>query len=124
MGLIHIVVLFIRAMLRKQAELATENLALRQQLAALQHGYKRPRLRKRDRIFWAILSRAWANWRSALLIVQPDTVVRWHRNGFRILWRWKSRTGKVGRRSQQSPNADNILAHPSNSAVGSCAANS
>ena len=50
---------------RDRAELAAENLALRQQLAALQHKSKRPRLRKRDRIFWAILSRTWPNWRSA-----------------------------------------------------------
>jgi transposase InsO family protein len=54
-------------------------------------------LRKRDRIFWALLSRVWPNWRSALLIVQPDTVIRWHRRGFKLFWRWKSRTGKVGR---------------------------
>ncbi len=66
-------------------------------VAALQHKSKRPRLRKRDRIFWAILSRIWSNWRSALLIVQPDTVVRWHRQGFKLFWRWKSRTGEVGR---------------------------
>ena len=47
--------------------------------------------------FWAILSGIWKIWRSALLIVQPDTVIRWHRTGFRLFWRWKSRSGKVGR---------------------------
>ena len=78
MGPFYVVLLFVRAIFRDQAELAAENLALRQQLAALQHRSKRPRLKKRDRIFWAILSRIWRNWRSALLIVQPDTVVRWH----------------------------------------------
>ena len=81
MDWIHILLLFIRGILRDRTELAAENLALRQQLAALQHRSKRPRLRKRDRIFWAILSRIWRNWRSALLFVQPDTVVRWHRQG-------------------------------------------
>ncbi len=80
-----------------RTELALENLALRQQLAALHLKSKRPRLRKRDRIFWAVLSRIWENWRSALLIVQPDTVIRWHRQGFKLFWRWKSRTGTVGR---------------------------
>jgi transposase InsO family protein len=53
-------------------------------------------LRKRDRIFWALVSRIWADWRSALLIVQPDTVVGWHRRGFKLFWRWKSRA-KRGR---------------------------
>ena len=91
MGVIRILVLFLRGVLRDRSELATENLALRQQLAILQQKSRTPRLRKRDRIFWALLSRIWANWRSALLIVQPDTVVRWHREGFKLFWRWNSR---------------------------------
>ena len=90
-------VVFLRSLMRTRTELAIENLALRQQLAALHHTSKRPRLRKRDRIFWAILSRIWPNWRTALLIVQPETVVRWHRAGFKLFWRWKSRTTGVGR---------------------------
>ena len=94
---IRILVLLIRGVLRDRTELAVENLALRQQVAALQLRSKRPRLRTRDRIFWALLSRFWANWRSALLIVQPDTVVRWHQQGFKLFWHCKSRRGKVGR---------------------------
>ena len=97
MGGIRILLLLVRGLLCDRGELAAENLALRQQLAALQRQSKRPRLRTRDRIFWALLSRIWTHWRSALLIVQPDTVVRWHREGFKLFWRWKSRTGKVGR---------------------------
>lgn len=97
MGLIRILVVFIRGILRNRAELAAENLALRQQLAVLEQCSKRPRFRKRDRIFWTILSRIWPNWRSTLLIVQPATVVRWHQQGFRLFWRWKSRGRKVGR---------------------------
>ena len=97
MGLIRILVLFVRGVLRDRTELAAENLAIRQQLAILQQKSKTPRLRHRDRIFWALLSRVWANWRSALLIVQPDTVVGWHRQGFKLYWRWKSRTANVGR---------------------------
>ncbi len=81
MGLIRTVLLFVRGILRNRLELAAENLALRQQLAVLREKVKRPCLRRRDRIFWAILSRVWSNWRSALLIVQPDTVIRWHRQG-------------------------------------------
>ncbi len=97
MGWIRILLLFIRGILRNRTELATENLALRQQLVILQQKSNRPRLRDRDRILWAILSGIWRNWRSAILIVQPDTVVRWHRQGFKLYWRWKSRAGKAGR---------------------------
>ena len=94
---IRVLLLLIRGVLHNRTELAVENLALRQQLATLQLKSKRPRLRTRDRIFWALLSRIWANWRSALLIVQPDTVVRWHQQGFKLFWHWKSRREKVGR---------------------------
>ena len=96
MGSIRILMLCIRGILSNRTELAAENLALRQQLAILQPKAKRPRLRNRDRIFWVWLSRLWAGWRSVLVIVQPDTVVRWHRQGFRLYWRFKSR-GKPGR---------------------------
>ena len=78
MSVLHVLFVLIRNIVADRAELAAENLALRQQLAALQHKSKRPRLRKRDRIFWVLLSRVWPNWRSVLVIVQPETVVRWH----------------------------------------------
>ena len=50
-----------------------------------------------DRIFWVWLSRIWPDWRSCLVIVRPDTVIKWHRQGFKLYWRWKSRTPKPGR---------------------------
>ncbi len=96
MGIFRIVMIVIYAFVRDRSELAAENLALRQQLAILEHKSKRPRLRKRDRIFWVCLSRIWTRWHSVLLIVQPNTVVRWHRRGFKLFWRWKSRS-KSGR---------------------------
>jgi putative transposase len=96
MGLIRTVFLFVRGILHNRMELAAENLALRQQLAVLRENVNRPCLRRRDRILWVVLSRVWSNWRSALLIAQPDTVVRWHRQGFKLFWRWKSRA-KRGR---------------------------
>jgi transposase InsO family protein len=77
--------------------LAAENFTLRQQLAVIEQGSKRPRLRNRDRVFWAWLSWPWPNWRSVLVIVQPATVIRWHKEGFRLYWRWKSRSRKSGR---------------------------
>jgi len=57
----------------------------------LKHCHPRPRLTDADRVFWVVLSRAWVGWRNSLHIVQPETVVRWHRQGFRYYWRWKSR---------------------------------
>jgi transposase InsO family protein len=97
MGVLKVTFLFLRAMLVPKVHLAYENLAFRQQLAVLKQTSKRPKLRPRDRVFWAWLSRLWTDWRSVLVIVQPDTVVGWHRQGFRLYWRWKSRTRKPGR---------------------------
>ena len=74
-----------------------EILALRQQLAILNRTAKRPSLRFQDRLFWIVLARFWKSWRSALLIVKPETVIKWHRQGFRLYWRWKSKAGRPGR---------------------------
>jgi putative transposase len=62
-----------------------------QQLAVWKVRKPRPQLRATDRIFWVVLSRLWTNWRSSLQLVRPETVVRWHRVGFRRYWAWKSR---------------------------------
>ena len=85
--------------LPSRRSLVLENLALRQQLAVYKRSIKRPRLRQTDRVFWVWLSQYWADWRSVVDIVQPKTVVAWHRQGFRRYWRWKSRQGgrKPGR---------------------------
>ncbi len=96
MGWMQMIFILLRSLLRSQAELAAENLVLRHQLAVLEQRSKRPRLRNRDRIFWTWIARLWSNWRSVLVIVQPDTVLGWHRQGFRLYWRWKSR-GRSGR---------------------------
>jgi len=88
---------FLRALLFGSTAIALENVALRHQLAVLQRSVRRPRLTRWDRIFWVWLSRCWAGWRSSLLIVQPATVLAWHRRGFQLYWRWKSRTSPVGR---------------------------
>jgi len=91
MGALQVVTILLRLLLQSRAALVAENLALRQQVAVLQRSVKRARLRRRDRIFWVWLSRLWRGWRSSLLVVQPETVLRWHRRGFRLYWRWKSR---------------------------------
>jgi transposase InsO family protein len=77
--------------LQSQRALAMENLALRHQLSVLQRTAKQPRLRGQDRLLWVLLSRVWTGWRETLTIVQPEMVIRWHREGFRLYWRWKSR---------------------------------
>jgi len=88
----------LRSLVRTRRELALENLALRQQLAILRRASpKRLQLKSADKIFWAWLSSVWAHWADVLVIVRPDTVVRWHRSGFRLLWRWKSRRQGPGR---------------------------
>ena len=78
-------------------EVALENLALRHQLIALKRTNKRPHLRRRDRIFWIVLVKAWRDWRTALVMVKPDTVVRWHRQWLRHAWAQLSRQPHLGR---------------------------
>src|SRR6185436_814662 len=85
--------------LQGQAALQAENIALRHQLIVLQRTRKptRPVLKPGDRCLWVWLSRLWSEWRSALIIVMPETVIGWHRQGFRWYWTWKVRHGKTGR---------------------------
>lgn len=97
MSVLEALTVFLRAWFVTRTQLAVENLALRQQLAVLKQSNKRPKLRLRHRVFWTWLMRLWPEWQSALIIVKPDTVVRWHRRGFRLYWWWKSRQRKPGR---------------------------
>ena len=84
--------------LRSRAALGLENLALRHQIGVLQRSTrKRPKLTLMDRLLWAWLSQVWRDWRSALAIVQPKTVIAWHRRGFGLFWAWKIRRGQPGR---------------------------
>jgi len=82
---------------RSRRDLLLENLALRQQLATLVPR-RRPLIRPADRAFWVALRRMWSGWADALVIVKPETVIRWHRAGFRLYWRWLSRRDKRGGR--------------------------
>jgi len=94
-AIIEAVVGALFAALRPRAILFAENLVLRQQLAILRRATPRPRLRPIDRAFWVIVSRMWSRWAECLAIVQPATVIGWHRRGFARWWAWKSR--RVGR---------------------------
>jgi hypothetical protein len=83
---------------RSRSALQLENLALRHQIGVLQRAArKRPKLTPGDRLLWVWLSRIWSGWRSALAIVKPETVMAWHRVGFRLFWTWKVRRGRPGR---------------------------
>ena len=84
--------LTIRSSIRSRADLQLELLALRHQLQVLERACpRRVRLTRSDRLLWVWLSRMWQGWRSAVVIVKPETVLTWHRRGFRLLWTWKSR---------------------------------
>ncbi|HEY6268078.1 MAG TPA: integrase core domain-containing protein [Candidatus Acidoferrum sp.] len=86
------------SLFRSRAAIELENLALRHQIGVLQRSAaKRPRLTSGDRLLWIWLSRFWRDWRSALAIVKPETVIAWHRAGFRRFWTWKVRHGQPGR---------------------------
>jgi putative transposase len=88
----------VRSIFQSRAALDLENLALRHQIAVLQRSAaKRLKLTSADRLLWICLSRLWHDWRSALAIVTPETVLAWHRAGFRLLWTWKVRRGQPGR---------------------------
>jgi putative transposase len=84
--------LTVRSSVRSRAALQMEVLALRHQLHVLARSrpHRLP-LTRADRLLWVWLSRAWTEWRAALVIVKPDTVIAWHRQGFRLFWTWKSR---------------------------------
>ena len=87
----------VRDCLCTRAALQIEVLALRHQLSVLQRSVKRPKLTAGDRYLWARLSQFWTGWRSALITVKPETVIAWHRKGFRLYWTWKVRRGQPGR---------------------------
>jgi hypothetical protein len=85
---------FLRLSLRSPAALAAENLFLRKQLALYQERHVKPR-RATDTVRLALVWLArWFDWREALAVVQPNTFLRWHRQGFRLFWRWKSTSGR------------------------------
>src|SRR5262250_3771542 len=95
---------------RSHHSLLLENLALRQQLVVLNRRHPRPRLDLFDRLFWMLVRRCWSEWKQSLLVVTPETVVRWHRAGFRWYWRMISKIRKpIGRRSTSKEVRDLIF---------------
>jgi putative transposase len=98
-GLLRLWVGVLVRLFRSHRSLLIENLALRQQLAVFKRQNSRPGLTVADKLFWLLLRCFWCSWKKTLIVVSPDTVVRWHRAGFRLYWRLISRVRKpVGRR--------------------------
>ena len=88
----------LRAALSSRQHLVLENLALRQQLAVLSRQSRRPGLAPSDRLFWSLLSQLWSRWQSAVVFVQPETIIRWQRTAWRRYWAWKrKRSASPGR---------------------------
>jgi transposase InsO family protein len=94
---------------RSREDLMLENLALRQQLLALHAKRPRPRLSSLDKLFWITLRRAWSGWKRSLVLVTPETVVRWHRTGFQLYWSWLSRTRRFAGRKPLSREVRDLI---------------
>jgi putative transposase len=88
---------YVWTFLARRHSLAMEMIALRQQLAVYKRNQPRPQLNQCDRLFWVLVCRLWSEWSKALILVKPDTVVSWHRAGYRLFWRWRSRSRRGGR---------------------------
>jgi len=88
---------YLRAFLVARHRLALEAVALRQQLAVYKRKQPRPKLNRFDRLFWVFVRQIWTNWAEALILVKPATVVAWHRAGYRLVWKWRSRRQRRGR---------------------------
>ena len=98
LNVLSVVLAALSSVFRTHAALRLENLALRHQIGVLQRSTtKRLKLTAADRFLWAWLCGVWSDWRSALVIVKPETVIAWHRKGFRLFWTWKIRRGRTGR---------------------------
>jgi putative transposase len=88
---------------RSRSATAIEILALRQQVAVLKRKRPLPRLQLLDRLFWTTLRRFWSGWKDVLVIVNPETVIGWHRAGFQLYWRWRSRRRGRPRITAENP---------------------
>src|SRR5260370_3683526 len=99
LGMLTTLVGALSSVFKTRAALQLENLALRHQLGVLHRSVKKPKLTPLDRLLWAWLCGVWADWRSALIVVKHETVIAWHRKGFRLFWAWKVRNGQPGRPS-------------------------
>ena len=106
---IGLLISVILRLFRARRTLLVENLALRQQLAALKRRRPRPRLTIFDRVFWVLARKFWSGWKQALIVVSPDTVVRWHKSAFVLYWRALSRAQRVIGRKRISKEVRDLI---------------
>jgi transposase InsO family protein len=113
LDLLRLVLMTLRAACRSRGDLVLENLLLRHQLAVLARPTcrRRYRFRRLDQLLWVLVRRLRRDWRRHLVVVSPDTVVRWHRAGWRLYWRWRSRS--PGGRPRLSPEMQELIARMS-----------
>ena len=93
---------------RKRRDLLVENLLLRHQLQVARRSRPRPHLKSRDRFFWLVVRSLCPDWRRHLILVRPETVFWWHRQGWRLYWRWRS--GRHKGRPPLSPEIRELIA--------------
>ena len=97
-AILHALGMFVADLFKSGSRLEAENLFLRHQLTiAMRRAPPRLRLRGSDRALLIWMTRLWPNLRGMAQVVQPETILRWHRAGFKVFWRWRSRNG-TGRR--------------------------
>jgi putative transposase len=94
---------------RSRLHLVLENLALRQQLTVLKRCRPRPTLGLFDKLFWVVARRVWSGWKQTLIIVTPETVVRWHRAGFHLYWKLISKVRTQAGRKQTPKEARELI---------------
>lgn len=97
------------AIFKSKSQLVAENLCLRKQLVVLKRRQARPRLRDADRRFWVLVCHWFSDWSNCLIVVKSDTVIRWHRKGWKAYWRWRSSRSKTSGRKQTDPELRALL---------------
>ena len=111
-NLIKLLLRTFRISLFSKQQLVLENLALGHQLMVYQRNQKKLKLNNHDRAIWALLSKFLKNWKDVLVIVKSKTVIKWHRKGFKLYWRWKSRNKRIGR-NRTDPYIIKLIKHMS-----------
>ena len=106
--LVSLILSTLARLFRRRHELVVENLLLRHQLQVALRSQPRPHLKTRDRFFWLLVRRLVPDWKQHLILVQPETVLRWHRQGWRLYWRWRS--GHHLGRPRLSPEVRGLIA--------------
>jgi len=98
---------FISSIFKSRASLQLENIILRKQIDILMRKQKRPLVHNRDRLFFVLISKLYTDWKKAFLLFQPDTLIRWHKQGFKLFWRMKTKNN--GGRNRIDPELKSLI---------------